>query len=1706
MAGIAAEGRLEASKHLDLAIALPLRNRDRLDALLRDLYEPASPNFRHYLTPPQFAERFGPTAKDYEALAAHVQAHGLAVTARHANRTLLDVSGTVAQIEAMFRVSLRTYRHPTEARTFFAPDAEPALDLAVPVLSVSGLDDFVLPRPCGLHTNFPGAGADRATGATLQPCGLHTNFLGAGANATALATGSGPIGNFFGRDFRNAYLPGVSLDGSGQSVGLFELEGYNPGDVTDYQNLAGEPNIVVTNVLVGGFSGAPGNNQLEVVLDIAMAGAMAPGLASIIVFEGNNGNAVLNQMATDTNHFASQLSSSWNFGKAVDPAREQILQQFAAQGQSFFQASGDVGVYAGAIGAPSDDVFATVVGGTALTTSNGTWISETTWQESSGGVSASYSIPSWQQSVNMSASLGSTNYRNIPDVSCLADDDIWVIVNNGQEGVVGGTSASAPLWAGFAALISQQAAAAGVPGPGYLNPALYAIGEGAGYAAAFHDITTGNNTNSGSPKKFFAVPGYDLCTGWGTPAGSNLIAALLAPGDALAISPGTGLAFEGPPAGPFHPLNQSCLLTNTGGSSLDWTVLNSASWLNVSPPGGTLLAGGSATVLNLSLSPMAILLASGNYSSTLLFTNLGDGFGQSRTVVLTVDAAPQVSPGVALTTVYSFTGGNDGGFPNGLMVGSDGAFYGTTRTGGSNSWGSLYRMPAGGPPETLYSFTNGSDGATPFATLALGSDGGLYGTTMMGGASGNGTLFRMPPGGAVLPLLAFNLTNGNLPFAGLTPASDSSFYGVCDQGGTGSFGIAYHVTTNGDLSVLHSFADGSDGGQPLASLLPGGDGYFYGTSYAGGAFNKGTVFQLSTNGTVFTLVSFDGTNGARPRGGLAQDDAGDFFGVTALGGVFSNGTIFELTAAGVMTNVHSFTGGNDGAQPAGGLCYAGDGYFYGTTVYGGTCGKGTLFRLTPGGVLTTLISFNGYNGANPQAPVVAAPAGAIYGTTPAGGVNNRGTIFALAISSALQIVTPPASQAVFVGQSAEFDAVVSGSAPFSWQWQKNSANVNDGGNVSDSLTRVLRLANASLDDAGSYSVIVSNTSGVVTSAMAALTVSSSGPFFVIQPTNQALVPGTNTTLTAVAQGNQPLFYQWQRNGTNLSDGGNLYGSSNRVLTITNLTEANNGTYRLIASNSINSAASSNAILTVIPPSATGTLLATLYSFTDGADGARPNALAVGTNGIIYGTTEFGRPAGTVFTVSTNGAVGTLAAFGSAIGLGPVAALAQGGDGNFYGSTVFGGSNYMGGIFVMTPAGLLTNIYSFAGDIDGSGPTNALTPDADGNLYGTTPGGGSNGAGNIFKITPGGVFSNVYSFTNGADGALPVGALTLGADGNFYGMTAYGLYGYGNIFKMTPAGVLTNLYSFTGGRDGSVPVGALVQGTDGYFYGATEHNTILGYAFYGTIFKISSNGALTTLYSLNYTDGAYPWAGLIQGSDGNFYGTTYTGVNAGNGTAFRITPAGSLTTLAAFDGFDDGAHPMTPVVEGPDGALYGTTSSGGWGGRGTVFRLGFTSAPQFTAQPASQTVVAGTTAQFSAAYFGARPLTCQWQCDSTNLADVGNVSGSAARVLTLSNVSMGNAGTYSLVISNSLNSAASAGAALTVIPGPAFQSVTADQGIITFVLSTVPPHVYQMQSAPDLTSGDWSNYNAPVQAAGNTVTMTGAVVTNSQRFYRIEFVR
>ncbi len=502
-------GRLAATNRLNLAIGLPLRNPDALSRLLEQLYDPASPNYHHYLTPEEFAAQFGPTEKDCQAVIAFAQANGLTVRREHPNRTLVDVSGSVADIERALHVTLRVYRHPTEGRTFYAPDGEPEPDLGVPLLGIRGLDNYSLPRPRFL----------------IRPLGQ----VGPGGTPALLSNaGSGPSGTYMGPDFRAAYVPGSALTGAGQAVGLLQFDGYTASDITYYESQAGLPNVPLVNVLLDGATGQPSGSggEVEVSLDIEMSISMAPGLSRVIVYMAANPSPfidLLNRMATD--NLAKQLSCSWYIpGGGPDPVADQVFQQMASQGQSFFNASGDYDAFTGPVDFPGETPYIVQVGGTTLTTSGpgGAWVSETVWNwndgiGSGGGISTRYAIPSYQSDIDMTLNQGSTTMRNIPDVALTADN-VYVRAD-GEDYNVGGTSCAAPLWAGFTALVNQQAVGSGRPVVGFINPAVDVIGHAATYTTAFHDITTGNNTSSSSPSRYYAVAGYDLCTGWGTPAG-----------------------------------------------------------------------------------------------------------------------------------------------------------------------------------------------------------------------------------------------------------------------------------------------------------------------------------------------------------------------------------------------------------------------------------------------------------------------------------------------------------------------------------------------------------------------------------------------------------------------------------------------------------------------------------------------------------------------------------------------------------------------------------------------------------------------------------------------------------------------------------------------------------------------------------------------------------------------------------------------------------------------------------------------------------------------------------------------------------------------------------------------------------------------------------------------------------------------------------
>ena len=375
-------------------------------------------------------------------------------------------------------------------------------------------------------------------------------------------------------------------------------------------------------------------------------------------------------------------------------------------------------------------------------------------------------------------------------------------------------------------------------------------------------------------------------------------------------------------------------------------------------------------------------------------------------------------------------------------------------------------------------------------------------------------------------------------------------------------------------------------------------------------------------------------------------------------------------------------------------------------------------------------------------------------------------------------------------------------------------------------------------------------------------------------------------------------------------------------------------------------------------------LTVLHTF-DNTDGATSYAeLVQGADGNFYGTTEWGgaNNSGTVFKITPSGTLTTLYNFCSHAhcvdGSVPIAGLVQGTDGNFYGTTLRGGANATGCLpggcgtaFRITPSGTLTTLYSFCsqtGCADGDEPYAALVQATDGNLYGTTALAGAGGCGTLFKITLSGSLTTFHTLDQ-TEGCAPV-ALVQALDGNFYGTTYSGganNFG-GTVFKITPSGSLTVLYSFcsqSGCSDGQAPTG-LIQVTDGNFYGTTSEGGNSTDCFYydscGTVFKIAPSGTFTTLHSFDNTDGGNPFAGLVQATDGNLYGSTWGGGTSSYGTLFKITTRGVLTTLYnfCFSGCTSGDSPYAGLIQATDGNLYGTTSGGGDNGAnaGTVFSL------------------------------------------------------------------------------------------------------------------------------------------------------------------------
>ncbi|HTS16450.1 MAG TPA: choice-of-anchor tandem repeat GloVer-containing protein [Verrucomicrobiae bacterium] len=352
-----------------------------------------------------------------------------------------------------------------------------------------------------------------------------------------------------------------------------------------------------------------------------------------------------------------------------------------------------------------------------------------------------------------------------------------------------------------------------------------------------------------------------------------------------------------------------------------------------------------------------------------------------------------------LKTLHGFTGSADGAQPyGGLILGSDGNYYGTTESEGGSGFGTVFSITPAGTLTTVYNFGGGlSDGANPKAGVIQGSDGLLYGTTSSGGSGGAGTVFKVGTNGSPTILHSFSGgSDGGTPLAGLVQGSDSNYYGTTASGGTSGQGTIFVYTPGSGFISSYDFTGGTNGGQPKATMTEGNDGFLFGTTYGGGASNVGTIFYYSLANGLTTWYSFTGgLDGANPEAALVQGSDSNFYGTTFNGGA-GFGTVFRINMMGRLDVLWIFGDGSDGGNPAAGLIQADDGNYYGTTSTGGSNGAGTIFRLTRNGALTTLYNFGGGNdGAVPLAGLLQANSTNFLGTTSAAGKDSVGTIFNL---------------------------------------------------------------------------------------------------------------------------------------------------------------------------------------------------------------------------------------------------------------------------------------------------------------------------------------------------------------------------------------------------------------------------------------------------------------------------------------------------------------------------------------------------------------------------------------------------------------------------------------------------------------------------------------------------------------------------------------
>lgn len=728
------------------------------------------------------------------------------------------------------------------------------------------------------------------------------------------------------------------------------------------------------------------------------------------------------------------------------------------------------------------------------------------------------------------------------------------------------------------------------------------------------------------------------------------------------------------------------------------------------------------------------------------------------------------------------------------------------------------------------------------------------------------------------------------------------------------------LATSSPLKVLYSFPVNGEGAPQ--NIIRASDGNFYGTTDTGGTHGGGSIFQVTPSGVLTTLYSLGtGNDGINPYNQLVQGNDGSLYGTTYGGGAHGVGTVFKITTSGSFSHLYDFA---DGGRPLGALVQGSDANLYGTTQVGGANALGSIFKIsTTGGGYQTIYSFTGPDGGFPTAGLVDGGDGFFYGTTQfRGGSGKKGTIFKVDPSGALTVLYR------FSGSDGAFpaSALVNGGSGNFYGTTQNGGNNGQGTLFRMSTTQGF----ASL-----YSFTGGADGGVPVAGLTLL--GADGKFY-------------GVTSTAGANGYGTLF---------------RISSTGTFEPLYNFTHGNDGAY---PSTTLASAPDAHVYgVDLSASTGQGTLFkfasasgfATVHIFAGGTTAAGPTAgLVQGSqDGKFYGTAANGglTNSGIVFRVDDAGNLENLHSFNGGDGAGAYGGLVEGSDHIFYGTTAAGGTTNSGTVFKITSDKQFTKLHDFVPG-QGEAPQDALVQGNNGDFYGTTFGNGINGVGTIFEISSAGTFNNVHFFNANSGGYFSGSGLTLGNDGNLYGVTYDGgdANSDGVVFQFVPGTSSYNVrHTFTG-ADGSHPQnGALTLASDGLLYGTTQAG---GTGGYGTIFNVSTDGTVfNSLLSFAGPPQAWRPNGMVmQGSDHSFYGVTYRGGPADAGVIFRFNTTGGLTPLYNFNG-PDGALSTARLIQTADGSFYGTTSAGGANGTGTVFKLSF--AISFSS-PAASSVTAG----------------------------------------------------------------------------------------------------------------------------------------------------